>query len=143
MDGKEQPFFLHSFMTSLGYPGYIARWVVRIGKGYKSLSISRAWSKKRESYERIVKESPTVPALRRHPKGDLYHCTVVGHLAHILLSIILHTFALPRVLALLGSPTNPGLLWLTPGSLPAALATVNRPRAEPKTCTKKRRMTEA
>jgi len=127
---RNSPF---SFVTHFGHPGYIVRWVTHIGKGYKGFFCLQSLVKVESHTKESSKRCQTVLGFRHGPEGCSLplRCTLVRHPDHIMLSIFHFKYFRPSSLLF-----KPGFLWLNPESLAAALATVNRPRAEPKTCTK-------
>lgn len=130
VDGKEQPFFLRDAL----WPSWVhctlghTHWE-RIQRLFCLQSLVKVESHTKESSKRCQ----TVLGFRHGPEGCSLplRCTLVRHPDHIMLSIFHFKYFRPSSLLF-----KPGFLWLNPESLAAALATVNRPRAEPKTCTK-------
>jgi hypothetical protein len=97
MDGKEQPFFLHTFVTPLAILVTLLAGLHMLGKDTKAI-LPLDLGQRVESYEGIVKEDA-----RRCRDSDvtqkvnfIINCTVVGYLDHNLLrSILISNILLP------------------------------------------------
>ena len=115
-DGWQGTTLSSSYLRdALGHPGYIARWVAHIGKGYKGLSTSRAWSKD-GVIQGIGKEMPDSAGTPTSPKREF--STIVLYLGWATLIISCTVFFISNILlpflvfCVARFSSNPGFLWL-------------------------------